>query len=253
MQKILNDKKFLWILTLGVALYFQMSLVPGFFQDGYLYAAFGKNAAELGHWLVPHLTEVSYSRFYHQTSFVFILEGLFFKVFGSSFTAARIFAGLFSLASGPYLFRFLKDHKKDSLAYLSLIIFFLIPPLVKKSRFPNVDLPLMLSILVSLCSCYRAFIKSSWRNWLKCGVLFGPFALLKGSMALLIPLIILVHIISRKSLKTILDLKHGRVFFSGFLSLSLILSGNIDIFHSWINFTFFRTILESRGSGSRLS
>jgi hypothetical protein len=55
MKSLINDKKFLIIMALGVIVYLQHSWLQGFFQDGYLYAAFGKHAAENGHWLVPHL------------------------------------------------------------------------------------------------------------------------------------------------------------------------------------------------------
>ncbi len=255
MQKIIKDQKFLWILALGAVLYFQMAWVPGFFQDGYLYAAFGKNAAELGHWLVPHLSESTYPRFYHHTSFVFILEGLFFKLFGASFVTARIFAGLFSLLTGVYLFRFLKKNNYESIAYISLLIFYLIPPLMKKSRFPNLDLPLMLFFTISLGSYWNAYLRGKWRDWLLCGLFFGLCALTKGPMAVWIPLIIFIHLLVSKSSKTLMGVRPwaglslGLVIFS-LWPLSLKISGNFDIFINWYKFTFLHTMVESRGEAS---
>ena len=53
----IERKHNLYIYILGAILFMQQSWVPGFFQDGYFYAEMGKNAATLGHWLVPHLSK----------------------------------------------------------------------------------------------------------------------------------------------------------------------------------------------------
>tara|TARA_R110002072_G_scaffold1989_3_gene16471 strand:+ start:34055 stop:35476 length:1422 start_codon:yes stop_codon:yes gene_type:complete len=255
MKKYLADNDYLIILCLGIIVFFQMSWVPGFFHDGYLYAAFGKNAAEKGFWLVPHLNENTYSNFYHHTSFVFILEGIFFKVFGSSYTSARIFAGLFSLTTGCLLFRLLKKSHLKKISYLAMLIFFLIPPLIKKSRFPNIDLPLMLFMFLSLTFYWKAFSSSNWKNWLLCGFFFGLSALTKGPMAAWIPMIIIVHLLATSKFKRLKDLKPWLGLTMGLLvfslwPLSLYLSNNFEIFLEWYKFTFVQAIIEGRGAST---
>lgn len=259
MKKYFKDADLLVLLGLGAIIYFQMAWTQGFFHDGYLYAAFGKNAAESGRWLVPHLTNETYPQFFHHTNFIFILEGLFFKVFGSSFVAARIFAGLFSLLTGFFLFRFI-NHQESHLnlkrvGYLALLFFFLIPPLMKKSRFPNLDLPLMLFMFLSLSYYWKAFQQSSWKNWLLAGFFFGLCALTKGPMAVWCPFIIFVHVALCRNWKIFADIKSWVSLVFGLLifsiwPLSLYLNNQFDIFHQWYQFTFISSILEGRGAST---
>ena len=84
---------FYWpLFFLAIVVYAQQAWVSGFFHDGYLYASLGKNAAIKDFWLIPHYTEQIYSRFSHHLPFIFILEGIFFKIFGASNTTARLFS-----------------------------------------------------------------------------------------------------------------------------------------------------------------
>jgi 4-amino-4-deoxy-L-arabinose transferase-like glycosyltransferase len=239
----LNHYDFLIIFFFSVLL-FQHSWVEGFFHDGYLYAELGKNAAG-GLWLVPHLNNAVYSEFFHHLPFVFILEGLFFKLFGASFVTARIFAGIFSLLTLIVLIDWVKKEKGDKLAWLTGIMLTITLPLIKKSRFPNLDLPLMLFVLLSLKYYFK-------KAWYLCGIFFGLSLLTKGPIGLFIPLIILSHLIMTKKisiLKTIkpwLGLGLGFLIF-GIWPLSLWFSGKIYIFHNWFSFTFMHTLTDSRG------
>jgi 4-amino-4-deoxy-L-arabinose transferase-like glycosyltransferase len=233
------------IITFYCVLLFQHAWVPGFFHDGYLYAEMGKNAAFDGYWLVPHLNNEVYSEFFHHLPFVFVLEGLFFKIFGASFVTARIFAGFFSLMTLIILIDWVKKEKGEKLAWLTGVMLTITLPLIKKSRFPNLDLPLMLFTLVSL----RFYFKKSW---LLCGVFFGLALLTKGPMGLFIPIIIFLHLIFTKNIRSLkrikpwLGLGLGFAIF-GIWPLALSLSGKISIFYSWFNFTFLHTITEARG------
>ena len=255
MDKLKFDRDLLFISMLGLTLYLQYAWVPGFFHDGYLYAAFGKNAAEYGHWLVPHLSEATYSRFFHHTPFIFILEGLFFKVFGSSFLTARIFGASWALLTGLFLFKFLKRLGTEYWAKFSLILFWIIPPLMKKSRFPNLDLPLMLFFLLSLTYYFKAFSEKKRRDWIISGFFFGLALLTKGPVGLFIPLIIFVHTLLKKRWEQLLrplpwiSLALGFSLF-GLWPLALWFNGEIEIFLKWFDFTFLETITYARGEGS---
>lgn len=249
------DKTLLFIFSIGVILLLQMSWVPGFFSDGYLYAAFGKNAALFNNWLVPHLSEETISGFVHHSPFLFILEGLFFKVAGVSYTSARVFASLFTLCSGLVLYTSLKN--KKNLAYLSLFFFFILPPILKKTRFPNLDIALMLAIFLSISYYWKAFCYNKRSDWLLCGFFFGISALVKGPMCVWIPAIIIVHLAFEKKLSRLKSLPPwigfalGPILFS-LWPLGLYINGHMSIFTDWVDFTFLITIRDGRNVSSPL-
>ena len=139
---------FMPVLVAAIVVYFQHSWVRGFFQDGYLYAAFGKNASDLGYWFISHLSNSTYNEFFQHSPFIFSLEGIFFRIFGATYTTARFYGAIFTLITLVVLFFWVKKNCGNKLAYLTGTIFVMIPPLIKKSRFPNMDTPLMLFILL---------------------------------------------------------------------------------------------------------
>jgi 4-amino-4-deoxy-L-arabinose transferase-like glycosyltransferase len=251
-NKYLSESGYLFVLLLGVTLYFQQAWVPGFFMDGYLYAAFAKHAAELGYWLVPHLSHTTYTDFPVHPPFLFALNGLFFKLFGASYTAARIFGGLFSISCLILLIRMVRKHGNDQWAYLSGLFFVLIPPLIKKTRFPNLDAPLMLFVFLSLSFYYDAFKKGKKLSWVLCGVFFGLSMLTKGPMGGLIPLAIFFHLLATKSFKKIgsftpwASLLFGLLIFS-IWPVALYLNGRMDTLDWYLKTTFKFTLLEARG------
>ena len=62
------------------------------FLDGVTYAAISKNLAlGYGLFLEPHYTKILYPSFSEHPPFVFIIESLFFKLFGNHFYTERIF------------------------------------------------------------------------------------------------------------------------------------------------------------------
>jgi 4-amino-4-deoxy-L-arabinose transferase-like glycosyltransferase len=251
-NKYFSESGYLFVLLLGVTLYFQQSWVPGFFMDGYLYSAFAKHAAEGGYWLVPHLSHTTYTDFPVHTPFVFGLNGIFFKFFGTSYTAARIFGGLFTFSSLILLIRMVRKHGNDQWAFLSGLFFVLIPPLIKKTRFPNLDAPLMLFVFLSLSFYFDAFKRGKKSSWVLCGVFFGLSMLTKGPMGGLIPLAIFFHLFATKSFKKILDvtpwlsLLLGLIIFS-IWPLTLYLNGNFETFEIYLNNTFKFTMVDARG------
>jgi len=243
---------FSWIMGAALVLYLQQAWVQGFFQDGYLYAALGKHAASQGHWLVNHLTDATYREFFHHTPFVFILEGLFFKLFGASYLSARIFSALFPLVTLMVLYKWIKKEKGEVTAFLVCLFFIFLPPVMKKVRFPGMDMPLMLFTLVSIMFYYRAYAENLKKYWLGCGIFFGLALLTKGPMAFFIPLAILLHLLWTRKLRLLASITPWGSLLLGFMifslwPLSLKLTGQFDIFEKYFYFTFVHTVAEGRG------
>ncbi len=243
---------FLWLLALGLILSLQHAWLPGFFSDGYIYGLFGKNAAEKGFWLVPHFTDYVYSEFTHHIPLTFILEGLFFKIFGVSYVSSRLYASLFYLGSFALLFRIFKSKKKD-LSFWVAFFFLSTPPLFKKVRFPNTDIALMLFALLG----YWAFLKTredrKW--WYLNGLFFGLALLTKGPLAFLIPAAQLLSLLWEGNTKDLLRLAPWLGLLLGFLifglwPLSLYGIDKFYIFEKWFSFTFIDTIVGARNGGS---
>lgn len=241
------------ILFLAIVLYFQQSWVPGFFQDGYLYSVLGKNASEMGHWLVPFQSKTTYPEFDQHPPFIFILEGLFFKAVGFSYTTARLFSGFWALASVLYVFHFFKGLDKTRWGFFSCMILILIPSLLKKSRFPGLDVPLMFFFIMALGSYYLAEFKGKKTHWYLCGLAAGLALLTKGFPGLIIPAIILIHLIITKRGRSLLGLHPWLGLSLSFLIFSvwpigLYSIGKFQIFESYVNTQLFNTMLEGRGT-----
>lgn len=254
MSKMRPSRTFYLLAVIGLTIWAQHSWLPGFFQDGYLYAAFGKNAAENGNWLIPHLSSSVYAEFGQHTPFFFILEGIFFKVFGSSYVSARLFGTIFTFSTMSLIFYFAKYFEKN-FAFLSAFIFILIPPLIKKTRFPNMDLPLMFWIMASLVCAFIAIEKNKKHSWIYCGIFFGLAMLTKGPIAFSIPLAILVYLLSTKKSNLLLAVKPWLGIAIGFLIFSLwpfclYMSGRMDIFFDYYKTIFIDTAYLARGQPS---
>ena len=245
-----------WLLIfLGCVLYAQQSWVDGFFFDGYLYATLGKNAALGGHWLVPHYTEATYSRFFHHPPFIFALEGIFFKIFGVSNTAMRLFTGGFALATLALLVYWIAqdDHikqRKKWWSWFAGIAFLLIPPLIKKTRFVNLDIPLMFFMTTSLFFYWRAY-SGRYTNFLLSGFFFGCSLLTKGPISLLIPTIAATHLWCIIGIRGFANIYLWMGMVLGFFVFSLwplllYATENFDIFLNYYNFTFVYTIGKGR-------
>ena len=245
---------FYWpLFFLATVLFAQQAWVNGFFHDGYLYASFGRNAALKGFWLIPHYTEEVYSRFFQHTPLVFILEGIFFKIFGVSNTSARLFVSGFSIATATLLIYWIsmqKDKKRKWWPWMSVAVFLLIPPLIKKSRFVNLDIPLMFFTSAALFFYWRAF--TSNRHYYGYGIFFGLSLLTKGPMGLFIPMITTTHLLLTGKLKEhlfkyLLAITLGFLIFS-IWPIALHMTENFDIFLNYLKFTFRFTIQEGRNA-----
>ncbi len=246
---------FYLLLSLGIILSLNNSWVEDMFFDGHLYMALGKNASELGYWLIPHLSKSTYPEFTHHTSFVFILEGLFFKLFGSSYTSGRIFSSLFYLGSFTVLYLW-SQRKSKVLAFWSSFFFLIIPPLVKKNRYPGLDIPLMFFCLLSAFLFFRYLEEKVEIKRLKlalgAGFSWGCALLVKPPIAFFVPLSALAYllVIRRKeafqNFKSYLIPAVGLFLFS-LWPLALWGVGKDWVFKEYLHFTFVHTAFEGRG------
>ena len=133
--------------------------VPGMFMDGVIYAVLGKNFALQGGWPVPRFTDYIEPEFFDHPPYFFYFESLFFKLFGINWASARASGVFFSILTVLGLYwgvgKITENKRK---AFLSGIVLLLFLPFLKKSRFPNMDLPLSFFILSS------AFLVTFFRN-----------------------------------------------------------------------------------------
>ena len=236
---------------IALTVLFQQSWVPGFFQDGYLYAALSKNAAHQGHWLVPRLSDNTYPTFFHHTPFVFILQGLFFKILGASYTTARLFGGLFTLATLLLLYRWCKIIHSKKLGYYACLLLITLLPLIKKSRFPNLDTPLMFTTLTAVYFYTRFLLEQKIVYWGWVGIALGLALLIKGPLGLLPCFVIFTHqfIVGKFSLYALGAFLLGLSIFS-LWPLSLYWSNQFDLFLDYREFTLNHTIARGRNQDS---
>ena len=181
----------------GLTLYLNNAWVPGMFFDGHLYMTLGKHASDLGYWFIPHFSKSTHPEFSLHLPFVFILEGLFFKLFGSSYTAGRIFSALFSM--GCFIILYLWARKKsEAQTFWSCFFFLIIPPLIKKTRFPGLDTPLMFFCLLSAWLTFCYLTEESQAKRLKlaigAGLAWGCALLTKGPIAFFVPCGVLFYL-----------------------------------------------------------
>ncbi|MBF0312439.1 MAG: glycosyltransferase family 39 protein [Oligoflexia bacterium] len=211
-----NPYQFVVVVLLAAVLLFQHAWVPGFFHDGHLYAALGKNILLKGMWIIPSLSETHFKFYHYHPPLYAILEGMVFWIFGYTWVVARIFSCLWGWGAVLLLSFFIygigrgraeQEGKSPSFyiawAYLSGIFLALFPPLYKKARSPHLDVALTFLVLFALYFYFRAFeYFTSGKNrrgeiwcWLAAGVFFGLALLMKGPPALIIPMVIAAHLL----------------------------------------------------------
>ena len=247
------EKELVFIILVCLVLYFQNAWVPGFFHDGYLYTAFGKNAAELNHWLIPFLSKTEYPRFDQHPPFYFILEGLWFKVFPFSWTSARVFASSFILGFIIFFYNSVKELINKKTALYSSVAFLLFPSVMKKARFPNLDIPLMVLMGVAVISLILILKKrDSFRYWAALSIASGLALLIKGAAALIILSVITAILVATKegrnyltSYKPYLALLITLMLFS-LWPLALYLQGEEVIFLTYLKSQVFKTVVDGR-------
>lgn len=248
-----------YIFFAALVVFCQHAWVQGFFHDGYLYASFGKNAAELGKWLVPFQSNAQFPRFDQHPPLVFILEGLFFKLFGSGVTSARLFGALWGVLAVVVTSLFLKRQGNSPWAFFTGMIFILMPSFIKKVRYPNMDVPLTFVFLLSFICYYLAFLRGRKNQnnilpWILAGTFWGVSLLMKGPPGMVILFGVALHLLlTGEFLREIkkpgvwTGLLTGAAVFS-IWPLLLYLDGQYDIFESYISKQVFNTMVDSRGT-----
>jgi 4-amino-4-deoxy-L-arabinose transferase-like glycosyltransferase len=251
---MITKEKNLFIILISTFLVFYCHAlnVNGFFHDGYLYAAFGKSFP-WDSWLIPSQSSSQFKEFLHHPPFFFILEGLFFKIVGAGFWQARLFGLLWVLSSFSLIFYYIKSRFNIRLAFFSSLLLLLIPSLMKKSRFPNMDQALLFSYSLTLVIYFEAWTKKSSKLWALSGMAWGLCMLLKGvSGVLLLPLIFAHQVYSNKSLKFLLKKDIWLAFLAGIglfslWPMALWSIGRLDIFYEYLDFQLFSTAIKGRG------
>jgi len=250
---IFKDQDLLLLLFGCCVLFLQQSWVPGFFQDGYLYAALGKNAAFMGKWLIPFQSETQYAEFNQHPPFIFMVEGLFFKVFGSSYTSARVFSGLWGIGIVVLIYRYLKYWGYRHWSLIAPVSLMVMPFFFKKIRFPNLDYPLTFFITFTLLVYFEWYRTRDDKSWIKVGLLWGFCLLVKGIIGLLVPWIIILHLLFTREIKNAYKNKWpyfgvllGVALFS-IWPLMLFFQGHLDLFYSYLDVQLFHTVVQSRG------
>ena len=165
----------------------------------------------------------------------------------SSFTIATLTLLIYWIAKK-------KDDKKKWWPWFTAAIFILIPPLIKKSRFVNLDIPLMFFTSLSLYFYWNAFLGNIRHYW-GYGIFFGLALLTKGPIGFFIPIITTIHLLSTKGIKKLFDKYLFLATILGFFILGLwplilYLTNNFDIFLNYFNFTFLHTIKKGRDAES---
>jgi 4-amino-4-deoxy-L-arabinose transferase-like glycosyltransferase len=241
------------VLLSGILVFFHHLSQPGFHMDGLIYAALGRNTIIKGAWLIPTVSETYYPTFHDHIPFMIILEGLFFKVFGISFFSARLFVNLFSIGTLGSIIYFTKKHATQFQVVMSAFLFLTIYPLLRHSRHPNFDMPLMFSCFMAMSFYIKALEVSKKRYWYYSGVFFGLAMLFKGPMAVFIPLTMIIHLVISKKLSVLRNITPWLGLLSGFVVFSLwpiglYSIGEFKVFTEWFQFTIVDTIFHSRGA-----
>lgn len=235
------------IFVFALILLCQQLWVPGFFHDGYLYAALGKNAAEASHWLVPHLSDAAYARFFHHPPLYFMIEGIFFKVFGSDWTQARLFGVLWIFLWLYGMRKVLARKSRVEIANLFVLLLILMPDVLKKARFPNLDFALAAMCGIALLLVWK---ENRLGKWLFAGALLGLGFWFKGIALFVFGAVFLVYLaldrMHFKSSKPYLCASLALVI-GALWPLLLKMTGNWDIFTGYLDMQFTKTAIEGRG------
>ncbi len=254
MEKRLSSNYTIHLLIFsGVFFVFHHLNQLGFFMDGLIYSAIAKNMALDNLFLHPHVSNTYYASFHDHIPFMPALMALLFKIFGIGFWQARLFISLFLFALFIFLLFLSFKNGKSKQAILLTLLFFLTLPMLKHARSPNFDNPLALTVFVSLYFYGLGVSQSKLHYWLISGLFFGLSMLLKGPMAVFIPMTMIIHLVVSKNLNVLSNIRPWLGFLFGFLVFSiwpffLYHDGKIEIFYKWFQFTIIDTIFHSRGA-----
>jgi len=199
------------------------------------------------------MTETVFNEFRDHTPFIINLLGLLFKILGIGYAQARLFAGIFGIIATILVYLLVNKKFGNKTATLSSLLFLLSLPVLKQSRFPNQDVPLMLFNALSVYSFYYFYETRKKIYFISSGIFFGLAMLTKGPLAVFAPLSIFLFLVIKRDFKVLFSLIAIGSLVLGLLvfalwPLTLYWNGRIDIFWKYLDFTFVGTIkiLEDR-------
>lgn len=261
----LDEKEFpfqtTFIFVFAIVLLFQHLWVPGFFHDGHLYAALGKNAVLKGKWLLPTLSDTYYYTYQFHPPLYAILGGIYYTFVDCNWMSARFFSLLWAFSLLVLFYNLIRYEERrfklrPSWSYYALLFLTILPPFFKKARSPNIDLPLSFFLLSSLTFYYLIVTEHhKERNgfyWIMCGVFGGLALLMKGPPALILPAIILFHLLIIKKLKILKSPWPWFAFSLSFLIFGLWpfflwKNGELSYFIDYINKQVITSVVSGRG------
>lgn len=247
------------ILILGAAFLGQQAWVKGFFYDGGIYALLGKNNLTHSKWWVPHFHPQLLPEFFEHPPIYFMYLGSVFKIFGASWTSARVAGVFFAFGLLLSLMIFLKKQfPKSYWAYFAGFSLILLFPFLKKARYPNLDFPMALFMAWTYFFYYLGLNTKKNKYWIGGGLFLGLAFLMKGPPALMVLLGLCLHLLLSKKIKTLL---HWAPWVSLLLSLaifslwplSLWIQGEEKGFFIWFDRQIIQTIFQGRLQDGNLS
>lgn len=124
-----SNPLFLFVVALCVALLLPALFMDGMFIDGLLYASVSKNFAH-GNGTVwfMQFSETHYKAFHEQPPLMFVLQGMFFRIFGDSLYTERIYCLVAAVINALLIVRAWKIITGDSkTSWLPLLLWFIMP------------------------------------------------------------------------------------------------------------------------------
>jgi len=130
----MNTNKIYWLLTttIFIALLIPTLVQDGMFLDGITYSAISRNMASgLGSYWNPHYTKTLYSNFHEHPPLVFIIQSLFFKLFGYGIYTERIYSFLTAILTAIGIIQcwrlFNKENELKEYSWLLILLWITIP------------------------------------------------------------------------------------------------------------------------------
>ncbi len=190
-----NSTTYLLItIALMAALLIPTLVQEGMFVDGVTYSAISNNLANgIGSNWNPHYTKTLYPEFREHPPLVFIIQSLFFRIFGDAFYTERIFCFIVALLTAlgiANIWKLMNVNKELSNDYWLPLFLWLLVPLVAWSYKNN-----MLENVMGLFTIFAVYflmkaIKEGHNFYLLAGGIFILFAFFSKGFPGLFPLVV---------------------------------------------------------------
>jgi 4-amino-4-deoxy-L-arabinose transferase-like glycosyltransferase len=210
---------YLFTITIILIILIPSFVQDGMFFDGVTYSAISKNLANgLGSIWEPHYTKVLYPYFHEHPPLVFVLQSIFFKIFGNAFYTEKIYCLIttfITILGISKCWRLVVDHNEQKQYDWLPILIWITIPLVSWSSQNN-----MLENTMTVFTTFAVFciLKAMIENkiiYLIIGSILVILAFLSkgivGSFPIIIPLI---YLIVYKKTNSIFYFSYLLVFFS---------------------------------------